>query len=68
MCEYGISEKDVEEKLNRRDRAREAYYQIYAKGKWGRINNYDLTVNSSSFGIEKTIELIEEAIKVKKDV
>ena len=64
--EYGISEKDVEETLHKKDRAREAYYQIYAKRKWGRIKNYDLTLNSTSFGIEKTIELIEEAIKVKE--
>lgn len=64
--EYGISEKDVEETLHKKDRAREAYYQIYGKRKWGRIKNYDLTLNSASFGIEKTIELIEEAIKGKK--
>jgi cytidylate kinase len=64
--EYGISEKNVEETLHKTDRARETYYQIYAERKWGRIKNYDLTVNSAVFGLEKTTELIEEAIKVKE--
>ncbi|MBW9153054.1 cytidylate kinase family protein [Clostridium estertheticum] len=64
--EYGISEKNVEETLHKTDRARETYYQIYAERKWGRIKNYDLTVNSAVFGLEKTTELIEEAIKGKE--
>lgn len=63
--EYGIPKKDVEETLYKEDRAREAYYQIYANRKWGGIKNYDLTVNSAVFGIERTIELIEDAIKRK---
>ena len=63
--EYGILEKDVEEMIHKKDRAREIYYQIYAKRKWGHIKNYDFTINSATFGIEKTIELIEEAIKGK---
>ena len=48
--EYGILEKDVEETLHKKDKARETYYQIYAKRKWGHIKNYDLTVNSAVFG------------------
>jgi len=64
--EYGILEKDVEEMIHRKDRAREIYYQTYAKRKLGQVKNYDLTVNSMVFGIEKTIELIEEAIKRKE--
>nr|WP_281418724.1 cytidylate kinase family protein [Clostridium frigoris] len=64
--EYGISEKNVEETLNKTDRARETYYQIYSERRWGRIKNYDLTVNSAVFGLEKTTKLIEEAIKAKE--
>jgi uncharacterized membrane protein YczE/cytidylate kinase len=63
--EYGISKKDVEETLHKKDRAREAYYHIYAERKLGDVKNYDLTINSGVFGIEKTVELIEEAIKGK---
>ena len=66
--EYGILEKDVEETLHKKDRAREIYYQIYGKRKWGHIKNYDLTLNSAAFGIEKTVELIEEAIKGKEAI
>ena len=64
--EYGIPEKDIEETLQKKDRARETYYLIYAKRKWGRIKNYDLTLNSAVFGLEKTTQLIEEAIEAKK--
>jgi hypothetical protein len=32
----------------------------------GLIKNYDLTINSTVFGLEKTSQLIEEAIKVKE--
>lgn len=61
--EYGIPENNVEETLNKKDQARKAYYEIYAKRKWGRIKNYNLTVNSGTFGIDKTVNLIEQAIK-----
>ncbi|PRR81992.1 AAA family ATPase [Clostridium vincentii] len=64
--EYGIPQKNVEETLHKKDRAREDYYQMYAERKWGRIKNYDLTINSAAFGIEKTTELIEEAINKTK--
>lgn len=63
--EYGIPKKDVEETLYKEDRAREAYYQIYANRKWGGIKNYDLTINGGIFGIDKTIEIIEGVIKEK---
>ena len=39
--EYGVLEKDVEETLQKKDQARQIYYEIYAKRKWGRIKNYD---------------------------
>ena len=64
--EYGIPEKDIEETLQKTDRARETYYHLYAKRKWGRTKNYDLTVNSTVFGLDKTSELIETAIKAKE--
>ncbi|WP_186005569.1 cytidylate kinase family protein [Clostridium sp. DL-VIII] len=63
--EYGISKKDVEETLHKKDRAREIYYHIYAERKLGDVKNYDLTINSGVLGIDKTVKLIEEAIKEK---
>ena len=40
------------------DRSRAAYYNFFSFGDWGVASNYDLCVDSSILGIEKTAEMI----------
>ncbi|MBE6532983.1 MAG: cytidylate kinase-like family protein [Ruminococcaceae bacterium] len=51
--------------INRTDKRRSSYYNFYTGNKWGKYDNYDMAINSSSLGIEGTAELIVEFAKKK---
>lgn len=57
-----ISEAEAETKMNRHDKNRRAYHNHYSTGKWGDTRNYDISINSSKLGIERTADLLEEYI------
>lgn len=62
--EYGErNDKSIEKRLKDRDQKRKVYYKTYTGQEWGKVQNYDLSVNSSKFGIEKSIDLIYKFIK-----
>ena len=44
--------------INKTDKRRSTYYNFYTGNKWGKYDNYDIAVNSSTLGIEGTAELI----------
>jgi len=58
MKNEGLKEDEAEELMRRKDRTREAYYNFYTFGAWGRADNYDLCVDSSILGIEGTADFI----------
>ena len=60
---YGIPEKDVEKSLKKKDKARSSNYSYYTGGEWGVVKNYDITINSGSFGVEKCADIIAELAK-----
>lgn len=49
--------------INKTDKRRSSYYNFYTGNKWGKYDNYDIAVNSSTFGIEGTADLIVSCVK-----
>ena len=67
IMEYlNVSAKEAEEALKKADKARSSYYNFYTEKIWGAAESYDLCINSSIHGIDKTIELIEGFIGFAK--
>ena len=56
---YGQREQSPEERLRDKDKRRAAYHRFYTNMKWGHAQNYDLTLNSGTLGIDKCVEIIE---------
>lgn len=55
-------------KLKEVDKNRKKYYESLNKGKtWGDKQDYDLLIDSGIFGIEKTIDLLEEVYNKKSE-
>lgn len=54
----GITQEKAEELIHTKDRKRETYYNYFTFGNWGVASNYDLCIDSSVLGIEKTAEHI----------
>lgn len=56
--EYKEQAKDYAAYIQKKDKNRASYYSYFAYGKWGRIQNYDLCVNSA-IGIEQSVDVIK---------
>lgn len=63
MEKFNLSEKEALMKMMRHDKTRKAYHNRYSEYKWGDSRGYDLCINSSKLGMEKTAQLIEEYVK-----
>lgn len=55
---YGEREESPEQRLRDKDRRRAAYHRFYTDMKWGHAQNYDLTLNSGTLGIDRCAEII----------
>lgn len=55
MEKYNLDEKGAYNRMKKEDKMRKTYHNFYADGKWGDSRSYDLCVNSSTLGIEKTV-------------
>lgn len=49
--------------INKTDKRRASYYNFYTGNKWGKYDNYDMAINSSTLGIEGTAQLIVACAK-----
>ncbi len=49
--------------INKTDKRRASYYNFYTGNKWGKYDNYDIAINSSTLGIDGTAEIIFEYAK-----
>lgn len=58
-----ISSFDADIILNRQDKNRKSYHNYYCSVKWGDSRNYDISINSTRLGIEKTADFLENYIK-----
>lgn len=57
---YGGREASPEQRLKDKDKRRAAFHRFYTNMKWGHAENYDITLNSGTLGIEKCVEIIKE--------
>ncbi len=44
--------------ISKTDKRRASYYNFYTGNKWGKFDHYDLMINSSTLGIDATVEVI----------
>jgi len=61
----GLDEKKARRLLKRFDRQHSHYYRFYTSRKWGHANNYDVCINTASYGIDGTVEFILRTIDRK---
>lgn len=56
--EYGEDASKAEKLLSQSDKRRARHYEEFTDSIWGARRNYDLLLNTASFGIEKSADLI----------
>lgn len=63
MKKYNVSEAKAKDMCIKKDKQRQSYYNYYSSKKWGRSDSYDLCINSSLLGVDKTVKLITQAVE-----
>ena len=58
-----VKSTQVLDVLNKTDRRRSYYYNFYTGNKWGKFDNYDMAVNSSTLGIDGCADLIVASVR-----
>ena len=59
----GIAPGKAEKKIKKVDKERAAYYNFYSTKRWGVAETYDICLDSSKFGIDGCVKIIESLIK-----
>ena len=57
------NEKKARHLLAKLDKAHIKYYKYYTGRNWGKAKNYDLCINSASYGIQGSVDLIMRMIR-----
>ena len=57
--EYGERTESPEQRIKDKDKRRAAYHRFYTDMKWGKAQNYDITLNSGALGIDKCVKIIK---------
>lgn len=55
---YGERAASPEQRLKDKDKRRAAYHRFYTNMKWGHAQNYDITLNSGTLGIDRCVGII----------
>lgn len=61
--EYGIPKHSAENTIQKFDRKRERYYYANTTHKWHEPDNYDLILDSSTFGVSGCADVLEMILK-----
>lgn len=64
--EYKVSEAKAKDMLVKTDKKRASYYNFQSEKKWGAAASYNLCVESSSLGIDGSVELIMDYIRYRR--
>lgn len=63
---YGESEKSPIARLNEKDKRRGVNYQHYTGRTWGAAENYDISLNTGTIGVEEAADIIVALVKASK--
>lgn len=60
---HNLSEKDAAAFIAANEKRRSEYYNYYTYKKWGAASSYNMCLNTSVLGVEKTIDIIEDVVR-----
>jgi len=61
--EYKDEEDNIKEKIRRIDKNRATYYNYYSNRRWGNLDNYDLSLNTSKIDVDTCVDIIKNIVK-----
>jgi cytidylate kinase len=58
-----LKSSQIVDVINKTDKRRSSYYNFYTGNKWGKHDNYDMAINSSTLGMDGAADLIVACAK-----
>lgn len=65
MQMYGWARRDAQRVIEKTDKNRSTYYRYYTGRDWKDASNYDLCINTSALGYEKSVQMIRNYLKIR---
>ena len=63
LCTHKVGK--IHCRIRKADKQRAAYYNYYATGTWGNVNNYHLCVDTGALGSEGAVDLICKCVEIR---
>ncbi len=63
---YNLTLNKAKDAVIKTDKSRSSYYNYYTNKRWGEASGYNLCVDSGLYGIDGSVQLIKEAVKIFK--
>lgn len=63
---YGLEQKKALKEIEKINKARERHYEHYTDMKWKDASHYELCLNVDLLGMEQTVELIEQVLRMRE--
>ena len=67
MSREDLPKEKAKAMIIKTDKRRASYYEYYSFQKWGTVESYDFCLDSSVFGYDGTVELIEKMVEQKEE-
>ena len=64
---YGLPKAKAEKEIKRMNKLRANHYKYYTEKDWKLPENYDICINSDTFGVEKAAEMICDMVHQKQE-
>ncbi len=64
MDRHELAENKARDLIIKTDKRRSNYYNYYTGQKWGKTENYDLSVSTSKLGIDGAVDILAEHVKI----
>lgn len=65
--ENDLSPEKAKDKIVKTEKRRKTYYNYYTNREWGKLDNYDICINSSKLGIDMAVELLKNFVNMKEE-
>lgn len=65
---HNITDDKAKDLVIKTDKSRSNYYNYYTDKKWSDVSSYHLSIDSNRLGIDKSVELISEYLKINKSI
>ena len=66
--EFDLTDAKAKDIILKNDKKRASYYNYYTNKEWGNAKGYDLCLNSGKLGIDGTVRVIKEYMKIRKQI